>query len=101
VQIIRYQQHRYGGRNMIISSRAPLNLLEILVQRRLYSLNLELDPNDLRDLTRRMVEDANTISGDIVLRAAKRGQAASELVGLVLSRFLLQDEVGELSRCGW
>lgn len=101
VQVIRYQQHPHGGRNMTISSRAPLNLLEVLVQRRLYSLNLELDPGDLRDLTRRMVDDANTISGDIVLRAAKRGQFASELIGLVLSRFLLQDELGNPPRCGW
>jgi S-DNA-T family DNA segregation ATPase FtsK/SpoIIIE len=101
VQIIRYQQHPHGGRNMTISSRAPLNLLEVLVQRRLYSLNLDLDGNDLRDLTRRMVDDANTISGDIVLRAAKRGQFASELIGLVLSRFLLQDELGNPACCGW
>ena len=86
---------------MTISSRAPLNLLEVLVQRRLFSLNLDLDANDLRDLTRRMVDDANTISGDIVLRAAKRGQFASELIGLVLSRFLLQDELGNPGRCGW
>ena len=86
---------------MTISSRAPLNLLEVLVQRRLYSLNLDLDANDLRDLTRRMVDDANTISGDIVLRAAKRGQFASELIGLVLSRFLLQDELGNQGCCGW
>ena len=101
VQIIRYQQHPHGGRNMTISSRAPLNLLEVLVQRRLYSLNLDLNADELRDLTRRMVEDANAISGDIVLRAAKRGQFASELIGLVLSRFLLQDELGNPARCGW
>ncbi|MGO8751833.1 MAG: hypothetical protein ACLQNE_38310 [Thermoguttaceae bacterium] len=52
VQIIRYRQHPHGGRNMTISSRAPLNLLEVLVQRRLFSLNLDLDTNELRDLTR-------------------------------------------------
>jgi len=101
VQIIRYRQHPHGGRNMTISSRAPLNLLDVLVQRRLYSLNLDLDGSDLRDLTRRMVDDANTISGDIVLRAAKRGQFASELIGLVLSRFLLQDELENPAVCGW
>lgn len=101
VQIIRYQQHPHGGRNMTISSRAPLNLLEVLVQRRLYSLNLDLDASELRDLTRHMVNDANTISGDIVLRAAKRGESASELIGLALSRFLLQDELGNAGHCGW
>ena len=101
VQVIRYQQHRFGERNMIISSRAPLNLLEVLVQRRLYNLNLELGSDEIRDLTRRIVEDANAISGDIVLRAAKQGQFASELIGLVLSRFLLEDELGNPTSCGW
>lgn len=101
VQVIRYQQQRYGERNVIISSKTPLNLLEVMVQRRLQSLNLDMTGEELRALTRRMVDDASSISGDIVLRAAKRGQFASELVGLVLSRFLLHDELGALSHCGW
>ncbi|MCI0341396.1 MAG: Wzz/FepE/Etk N-terminal domain-containing protein, partial [Planctomycetales bacterium] len=32
----------------------------------------------------RFIQDANDISGDIVLRAAKRGRNASELMGVVL-----------------
>jgi S-DNA-T family DNA segregation ATPase FtsK/SpoIIIE len=101
VHVIRYQQQRHGERNVIISSKAPLNLLEVMVQRRLQSLNLDIPGDELRALTQRMVDDASSISGDIVLRAAKRGQFASELVGLVLSRFLLHDELGASSHCGW
>src|ERR1041385_1357405 len=45
--------------------------------------------------------DANEISGDIVLRAAKRGRNASELMGVVLSRYLIRHELGTNRRFGW
>jgi len=101
VQVIRHRQQRYSERSITISSKAPLNLLDVMVQRRLQSLALGLSESELRDLTRRFVEDATEISGDIVLRAAKRGQFANELIGLVLSRFLLRSEIGDCSYCGW
>ena len=48
-----------------------------------------------------MIEDANSISGDIVLRAAKRGVAAGELIGLVLSRALVAEELGSQTAVAW
>ena len=57
--------------------------------------------NDLRALTDRLIEDANDVSGDIVLRAAKRGQSASELIGVVLSRRLVRELLGRDSLVGW
>jgi S-DNA-T family DNA segregation ATPase FtsK/SpoIIIE len=39
-----------------------------------------------------------SISGDIVLRAAKRGVSAGEMIGLVLSRYLLAEE---FRAAGW
>ena len=45
--------------------------------------------------------DANQISGDIVLRAAKRGRNASELIGVVLSRFLIFHELSDNDYFGW
>lgn len=101
VQIIRYEQHGYEGRNLIVSSRASLNLLNVLVQKRLRELNLGLADTELVQLAERMIDDANDISGDIVLRAAKRACFASELIGLVLSRFILEDELDASQRCGW
>jgi len=101
VRIIRHRQPRHGDRSLTVSSTAPLNLLDVLVHARLERLNLPLDADGLHQLTRRMVDDATDISGDIVLRAAKRGEGASELIGLVLSRFLLQDELGTAQHCGW
>jgi hypothetical protein len=41
VQVIRYRQHRYDDRSLTISSKAPLNLLDVMVGRRLQSLNAD------------------------------------------------------------
>lgn len=101
VRIIRYKQSTTQGRNVIISSRAPLSLLRSMILHRLRALNLDLGPEDLGSLADRLINDANDVSGDIVLRAAKRGQSASELIGVVLSRALIKDELGAGRHVGW
>lgn len=101
VHIIRYKQTGTTGRNLVISSTAPLGLLRSMVRRRLHDLDLGLVPDDLQRLTARFVDDANEVSGDIVLRAAKRGRSAGELMGLVLSRFLVRHELGPDAPVGW
>lgn len=101
VQVIRHRQQRYSGRSIIISSTAPLSLLHVMIQRRLQELSLDLDDDALESLARRFVDLATEISGDIVLRAAKRGQFAKELIGLVLSRYLIEDELANRGNCAW
>ncbi len=101
VKVIRYKQSVTQGRNVLISSTAPLSLLRSMVLRRVKDLNLELNDADCRALTERFIADANEISGDIVLRAAKRGRNASELMGVVLSRYLIRHELGTNRRFGW
>ena len=101
VRVIRYKQSTTQGRNLIISSRAPLGLLRSMVLHRLRVLGLDLSDADLKGLADRLIEDANDVSGDIVLRAAKRGQNASELIGVVLSRHLVRQELGPDRHCGW
>ena len=101
VRVIRYKQSATQGRNLIISSGAPLGLLQSMVLHRLRVLGLDLSDDDLRNLAKRLIEDANDVSGDIVLRAAKRGRSASELIGVVLSRHLVREELGRDRHCGW
>ena len=101
VKVIRYKQCATQGRNILISSTAPLSLLRSMVFGRLKDLNLDLDDADTRRLTERFINDANDISGDIVLRAAKRGRNASELIGVVLSRYMIRHEIGTARRFGW
>lgn len=101
VRVIRYKQTSNQGRNLLISSRAPLGLLKSMVKGRIASLNLGIEENALGVLVERFIDDANQASGDLVLRAAKRGRNASELMGVVLSKYLIEDELGPSSLHGW
>ena len=101
VKVIRYKQGATQGRNILVSSTASLSLLRSMVVGRVKDLNLEINDQECRELTERFINDANEISGDIVLRAAKRGRNASELIGVVLSRYLVRHELGVNRRFGW
>ena len=101
VRVIRYKQSATQGRNLVISSRAPLDLLRTMVRNRIRALKLELPDVDEVALTERFIQDANEISGEIVLRAARRGKNASELMGVVLSSFLIRQELGVNRNYGW
>ena len=105
VRVIRYKQSSTQGRNLVVSSNAPLDLLQSMVRNRIKKLELGLSSKDEQLLTEQFINDANHISGDLVLRAAKRGRSASELMGVVLSRFLIEREIqglmGTNTHFGW
>ncbi|MDE9465095.1 FtsK/SpoIIIE domain-containing protein [Xenorhabdus bovienii] len=92
VNVVRYRRQRTNGRNIIVSSTSDLRLLSVLVKRRLGELGLSLTEEQIDTVSKRLIDDALSISGDIVLRAAKRGVSAGELIGLVLSRWLMEQE---------
>lgn len=101
ISVIRYRRQRTHGRNIVVSSTSELRILNVLVRRRLTELSLGLDDERVSALARRMIDDANSISGDIVLRAAKRGVSAGELIGLVLSRALVAEELRPQAAVAW
>ncbi|MBD1915010.1 MULTISPECIES: FtsK/SpoIIIE domain-containing protein [Cyanophyceae] len=101
VKVIRYQQNRTDERNFLVSSDASLNVLKVLVRKRLEALNLGLESNRIDRLVERLINEANAVSGDIVLRAAKCGRYASELMGVVLSKALITAEMGAQNPIGW
>lgn len=101
VRVIRYKQSSTQGRNLVISSNAPIDLLQAMVLSRLRELKLGLLPLQEIELAQRFIADANKISGEIVLRAAKRGRNASELIGVVLSSFMIRQELGNDRYYGW
>jgi S-DNA-T family DNA segregation ATPase FtsK/SpoIIIE len=101
ISVIRYRRQRTHGRNMVVSSTSELRMLHVLVRRRLSELSLGLTEERLSALARRMIDEAASISGDIVLRAAKRGVSAGELIGLVLSRALVAEELGSSAAVAW
>lgn len=92
ITVVRYRRGSTNGRNMIVSSTSELRLLGVLVRRRLEELNLQLDSDEIQVAADKAKRDAISVSGDIVLRAAKRGISAGEMIGLVLSRHLLTEE---------
>lgn len=101
VSIIRYKQSATQGRNLVISSTANSGLLKTMLLSRLRQLNLGLSDEDFDSLASKMIDDANAISGDLALRAAKRGKSAYELMGVVLSRFLIRHEFTGDRFFGW
>lgn len=101
INVIKYQHSQSNGPNLVVSTKSKLNLLQILVKRRLSNLNLGLSEEDLVKLANLFIDEANALSGDIVLRAAKRGKFASELLGVTLSKLLIKSEIGESESIGW
>lgn len=101
INVIRYRRQKTNGRNVVVSSMSDLNILRVLVKRRLNELSLGLDSERLSKLADRFIDDALKISGDIVLRAAKRGVSAGELIGLVLSQALVGEELGQGEPIAW
>ncbi|MET3434423.1 S-DNA-T family DNA segregation ATPase FtsK/SpoIIIE [Herbaspirillum seropedicae] len=92
ITVVRYRRASTNGRNMIVSSTSELRLLSVLVRRRLEELKLSLTAEEIANTADKAKRDALSVSGDIVLRAAKRGVSAGEMIGLVLSRHLLAEE---------
>jgi S-DNA-T family DNA segregation ATPase FtsK/SpoIIIE len=101
ISVIRYRRQRTQGRNMIVSSTSEPRILRVLVRRRLTELSLGLPDDRLSALAQRMIDDSCSVSGEIVLRAAKRGVSAGELIGLVLSRALIAEEFGAQATVAW
>ncbi|PIQ28035.1 DNA translocase FtsK [bacterium (Candidatus Blackallbacteria) CG17_big_fil_post_rev_8_21_14_2_50_48_46] len=100
VEVIRYQQKRNDKRKLLISSSSPTQMLNVLIQRRLQDLGLQLEDSAQSRLVAQIVDDGKKVSGDLVLRAAKRGVFAKELMGIVLSLVLLQAEIGQKTPMG-
>ncbi|KDB58374.1 FtsK/SpoIIIE domain-containing protein [Bordetella bronchiseptica] len=100
ITVVRYRRGSTNGRNMIVSSTSELRLLGVLVRRRLDELKLQLTADEVSEVADKAKRDALSVSGDIVLRAAKRGVSAGEMIGLVLSRHLLSEEFKALAGGG-
>jgi DNA segregation ATPase FtsK/SpoIIIE, S-DNA-T family len=95
IKVIRYRQSSSSGRNLIISSKAKETLLRATLLQKLSSLLPPgLQTREKEAVAEKFIQRANDISGNLVLRAARRGSNANELIGLVLSHHLVTLELG-------
>ena len=101
IKIIRYKQDATQGRNLIISSKAKESMLRNALRQLIAKLLPDLDQVALAKLIDDLINEANTISGNLVLRAVRRIENAKELLGLVLSKFLITSELGGNRNHGW
>jgi S-DNA-T family DNA segregation ATPase FtsK/SpoIIIE len=102
VRVIRYVQSTSTGRNTVVSSTARDTLLINSIQ----DILREILPNavtdvELKEYARRFMAEANVVSGKLVLRAARRSNNTKELLGLVLSKYLIESQIETSKSTCW
>lgn len=102
VKVIRYIQSSTQGRNLVISSTAKETLLLNTLKEKLRDiLPVDYPADQISPLAELFVKEANQISGGLVLKAARRAKNTNELLGMVLSRFIVRTEIGLQQPAAW
>jgi S-DNA-T family DNA segregation ATPase FtsK/SpoIIIE len=102
VKVIRYIQSTTHGRNLVISSKAREVLLRNTILERLkLMLPSETTDETFKKMVDRIITEANSVSGGLVLKAARRSNNTSELFGIVLSKYIVQSEIGLKQPAAW
>ncbi|MCY4610130.1 MAG: FtsK/SpoIIIE domain-containing protein [Gammaproteobacteria bacterium] len=101
VQVIRHVHDRQIDHNIVVSTTSKSRLLRVLLKERLEELNPAILERDEK-LVDRLIEQANALSGQVVMRAARYSHYANELLGIVLSMEQLRTGLGGMDLpLGW
>lgn len=93
VHVIRHIHDRHADRNIVVSTTSSPRLLRVLLKQRLERIDPAIiDGNET--VIDRLIEQANTLSGQVVMRAARYGHYANELLGIVLSMERIKTGLG-------
>lgn len=94
VRVIRYEQNATHGRNLVISSTDSNAFLEASLKEKIADL-LDVTATDpiVMPTVQKMMTDANQLSGGLVLKAARRLRNTHELLGCVLSKFIMEQQI--------
>ncbi|CAE6516748.1 S-DNA-T family DNA segregation ATPase FtsK/SpoIIIE [Nitrosomonas nitrosa] len=101
VRVIRHIHDRHVDRNIVVSTTSKPRLLRVLLKERLEQLDPAIiDGNET--VIDRLIEQANALSGQVVMRAARYGHYANELLGIVLSMEQIRTGLGDTNLpLGW
>ena len=93
VRVIRHIHDRHVDRNIIVSTTSKPRLLRALLRERLERLDPAITGGDDQVIDK-LIEQANALSGQVVMRAARYGHYANELLGVVLSMEKIRSSLG-------
>ena len=93
VQVIRHIHDRHVDRNIVVSTTSNPRLLRVLLKKRLERLDPAIIGGD-ETVIDRLIKQANALSGQVVMRAARYGHYANELLGIVLSMEKIRTGLG-------
>ena len=94
VEVIRHIHDRNINRNITVSTTSKPKQLHVLLRDRLNGLDPNIIANNGTQIVNRLIEKANVLSGQVVMRAARYGHYANELLGIVLSMKELRSSLG-------
>ena len=101
VEVVRYMHDRFVDRNIVVSTKSKPKLISEFLRKCIE----EVDPSLLSEndqIIEKITDRARDISGQIIMRAARYGHYAKELLGIVLSMEKISSSLaGEELPIGW
>jgi len=82
--VIKYKKDKKTNKNIIISSKANRTILIERIDNKLRELNI------YSDNVENILDEVNEISGDLLLKAYSKGSFTNELIGIYLSKKVLE-----------
>ncbi len=86
--VIKYRKARHINRNLVVSSKANTILLESHLIKKFKDFNVK--ESVVKSSVENIIKSANELSGDILLKAIGRGSFANEMLGLVLTKTIIE-----------
>lgn len=95
ISVIRHVRSQHLDRNIVVSTTSRPKLLQVLIKNRLERLDPELVAGGTEDeFIQLLIDRANDLSGQVVMRAARYGHFTNELIGIVLSMERVRSAIG-------
>jgi len=102
IDVIRHIYDQNVDRNITVSTKSGQRLLHTLIKKRLNKIDQNILKLRGEPLIKKLIDKANKLSGQVVMRAARHGQYANELLGIVLSMKLIKKSFrNESLSVGW